>query len=79
MFLKLKDLQWQSQPILGNFDARKTILRFREACNGCSFYFLASFIKNMSYIKMSNIRMVALKRVSIKKPLHSARKHLAQY
>ena len=31
---------------LGNYDARKRMLRFLEACNGCSFYFLVSSMKN---------------------------------
>ena len=30
---------------MGNYDARKRMLRFCEACYGCSFYFLASLIK----------------------------------
>ena len=35
------------KPRLGNGDARKMVLWFREACNGCSFNFLASLIRNL--------------------------------
>ena len=32
---------------VGNCDARKRMLRLCEACNGCSFNFLASLVKNV--------------------------------
>ena len=48
MFLKcLLNLKTSVDNNNPNCDERKRILRFYEACNGCSFHLRASLIKNL--------------------------------